>query len=562
MGPVQDSFTAPVAIQKQWMFPASPARVHRAKLFCTGDDEDMPRIDYMLTGSTSCADDDVRSNVSDDSHLEEVMENVDEEMDEAFHSDEQQAQPQQSTPRPEVPGGAVNVEFKEEVSADLASAIAAASLVPEGTTMASMGAALHANSECEPCAWFWKPQGCYHGQMCQRCHLCPPDELAKRRRAKKESMRAAKQQRQRLVAQQQQPQQPAVESEQQEDEITNDAAMPGNVPLAVRQEIADNTERGTVNSDHISADCVGAAVVKVVKESGSVASTDGEPARDFISDDSDAVADQAAPQRLPAALTSPTHRTPSSEDCFSLGSAMHASGECEPCAWFWKPQGCHHGLMCRRCHLCPPEELAKRRRAKKDAMRAEKRAQQSTESRSDKDALQSMSRRRSEPCPAVQTVEALLPDQAQPMRIDLSSPPAGLLASPSPLPTLLGHGVRLASLASQAAALASVPAPPGLPTPDHLVAAAELVAQANMKASADTIAADRFKRFAGAGRLSELDAPRVRTQSSTMDGCSRPSTALLPSPPGLSMPTRLASSPAPMLATSPSSSALRAALAL
>ena len=48
----------------------------------------------------------------------------------------------------------------------------------------------------------------------------------------------------------------------------------------------------------------------------------------------------------------------------SKGSALHADGKCSPCAWFWKPQGCHHGEECGRCHLCPASEIKVRRKAK------------------------------------------------------------------------------------------------------------------------------------------------------------------------------------------------------
>lgn len=27
----------------------------------------------------------------------------------------------------------------------------------------------------------------------------------------------------------------------------------------------------------------------------------------------------------------------------SLGSKAHGTGECKPCAWYWKPQGCRNG---------------------------------------------------------------------------------------------------------------------------------------------------------------------------------------------------------------------------
>eukprot|EP00913_Durusdinium_trenchii_P014157 g13285.t1 len=32
-------------------------------------------------------------------------------------------------------------------------------------------------SECNPCAWYWKPQGCLRGSECGYCHLCPEGEV-------------------------------------------------------------------------------------------------------------------------------------------------------------------------------------------------------------------------------------------------------------------------------------------------------------------------------------------------------------------------------------------------
>eukprot|EP00747_Dinoflagellata_sp_TGD_P157196 gnl/TRDRNA2_/TRDRNA2_177724_c0_seq2.p1 gnl/TRDRNA2_/TRDRNA2_177724_c0~~gnl/TRDRNA2_/TRDRNA2_177724_c0_seq2.p1 ORF type:complete len:565 (-),score=76.86 gnl/TRDRNA2_/TRDRNA2_177724_c0_seq2:225-1919(-) len=53
----------------------------------------------------------------------------------------------------------------------------------------------------------------------------------------------------------------------------------------------------------------------------------------------------------------------------SLGSAAHGTGACRPCAWFWRPTGCHNGTKCRHCHLCPDGELATRKKAKLTALR-------------------------------------------------------------------------------------------------------------------------------------------------------------------------------------------------
>lgn len=53
----------------------------------------------------------------------------------------------------------------------------------------------------------------------------------------------------------------------------------------------------------------------------------------------------------------------------SVGSILHGTGSCKPCAWFWKPQGCHNGTECGHCHLCPAGESKHRRQAKMAAWR-------------------------------------------------------------------------------------------------------------------------------------------------------------------------------------------------
>lgn len=49
----------------------------------------------------------------------------------------------------------------------------------------------------------------------------------------------------------------------------------------------------------------------------------------------------------------------------SRGSLLHASGQCKPCAWFWKAQGCKNDQDCQHCHLCPEGELKERKKAKR-----------------------------------------------------------------------------------------------------------------------------------------------------------------------------------------------------
>mmetsp|Transcript_40569 Transcript_40569/g.75535 ORF Transcript_40569/g.75535 Transcript_40569/m.75535 type:complete len:261 (+) Transcript_40569:73-855(+) len=57
-------------------------------------------------------------------------------------------------------------------------------------------------------------------------------------------------------------------------------------------------------------------------------------------------------------------------DVPSQGSAMHSSGQCKPCAWFWKSRGCSNAVFCDYCHLCPPGALKERKKAKIAAIRA------------------------------------------------------------------------------------------------------------------------------------------------------------------------------------------------
>merc|ERR1712087_666116 len=64
----------------------------------------------------------------------------------------------------------------------------------------------------------------------------------------------------------------------------------------------------------------------------------------------------------PPGLQLPTNLT-------SFGSSMHGTGNCKPCAWFWKPGGCTKGQDCTHCHLCPEGEIKARKNAKLTLMR-------------------------------------------------------------------------------------------------------------------------------------------------------------------------------------------------
>jgi hypothetical protein len=73
--------------------------------------------------------------------------------------------------------------------------------------------------------------------------------------------------------------------------------------------------------------------------------------------------------RPPAAITVKEAVVLPSGPMPSPGSALHGTGRCNPCAWYWKPKGCMNDTNCTYCHLCPEGELKQRKKAKVTAMR-------------------------------------------------------------------------------------------------------------------------------------------------------------------------------------------------
>lgn len=56
----------------------------------------------------------------------------------------------------------------------------------------------------------------------------------------------------------------------------------------------------------------------------------------------------------------------------SVGSCEHDAGKCKPCAFF-HTKGCANGPSCEFCHLCPPEEVVRRRRMRRNVLAGEQR---------------------------------------------------------------------------------------------------------------------------------------------------------------------------------------------
>eukprot|EP00418_Pyrodinium_bahamense_P068050 CAMPEP_0179078056 /NCGR_PEP_ID=MMETSP0796-20121207/34929_1 /TAXON_ID=73915 /ORGANISM="Pyrodinium bahamense, Strain pbaha01" /LENGTH=373 /DNA_ID=CAMNT_0020775347 /DNA_START=48 /DNA_END=1169 /DNA_ORIENTATION=- len=169
----------------------------------------------------------------------------------------------------------------------------------------SLGSAVHGSGECRPCAWFWKPQGCQNGKECRHCHLCPEGEIKARKKEKVESLRHEKQEQEQQ--QQQQPQPPQQQQQQQPQQ----------------QQHQQQQRRQSLHTGPACATTTGPLCLPLMP-----------------------------PPSLP-----------------SIGSSLHGTGMCRPCAWFWKPQGCENGLDCCHCHLCPEGEIKARRKMKVAVLR-------------------------------------------------------------------------------------------------------------------------------------------------------------------------------------------------
>jgi len=56
-------------------------------------------------------------------------------------------------------------------------------------------------------------------------------------------------------------------------------------------------------------------------------------------------------------------------EIFTAGSARHGHGQCKPCAFSWKPEGCQSGTGCKFCHICLPGEKQRRKKVLRNLQR-------------------------------------------------------------------------------------------------------------------------------------------------------------------------------------------------
>eukprot|EP00930_Biecheleria_cincta_P074204 TRINITY_DN613_c0_g1_i3.p1 TRINITY_DN613_c0_g1~~TRINITY_DN613_c0_g1_i3.p1 ORF type:complete len:429 (+),score=78.94 TRINITY_DN613_c0_g1_i3:30-1316(+) len=229
----------------------------------------------------------------------------------------------------------------------------------------SEGSKLHSTGECKPCTWFWKAGGCQNGRECMHCHLCPKSEVKLRKKDKLRTKKAA------AAASGGQVEEPSM---CQKPQLTGDMdVMPRFVQLSA---VPFRPPPGLPHPPP--------AVSMLVPPPG-LGFPSGEPGvteQGLLQSDDESTTDglsQHADQSIisdSSELDALSLQVPSSDDLCSVGSRLHASGECKPCSWFWKPQGCKNGKDCLHCHVCPEGEV----RRKKKAKAAETRKLNSTQS--------------------------------------------------------------------------------------------------------------------------------------------------------------------------------------
>lgn len=209
----------------------------------------------------------------------------------------------------------------------------------------SHGSVLHDQGTCRPCAWFHKPGGCKNGKECGHCHLCPEGEIKARKRAKQTVMRLG------LAT----PKVSAGCEEEEESSVMAFGIISPKAQVTRRSIQAPSLEpshkKGSLSEEESLTTCVGSEQEMSDGSNTSPESAWATPTADF-------------PQGLTCV-----------QDYPSEGSALHGTGNCRPCAWFWKGSGCQNGKECKHCHLCDAGEIQRRRKMKQAMMRMSPKSQ-------------------------------------------------------------------------------------------------------------------------------------------------------------------------------------------
>jgi len=247
--------------------------------------------------------------------------------------------------------------------------------VPKDSEAPSRGSILHEEGSCSPCVWFWKPQGCQRGQECGYCHLCPEGEIKSRKKAKLATIRATASEKDGKEDTGEEPDSPSAESMQQRQSMTSMASERIATPGSTLHESGEcrpcawfYKTQGCLNG----ADCRHCHLcpegeIKARKKSKvdmiRTASQQSDASTSLMAEAQSGQETGEIPP--PPGLAAPKlGRAPSASE----GSALHGTGECRPCAWYHKAQGCQNGVECRHCHMCPEGEIKLRRKIRSATM--------------------------------------------------------------------------------------------------------------------------------------------------------------------------------------------------
>jgi len=279
---------------------------------------------------------------------------------------------------------------------------------PPGTP--SHGSVLHSSGDCRPCVWHWKRGGCKNGLDCRHCHLCPEGEIKARRKTKVTCMRLGLATPKAVTcqghgttymqtffpspfelltttdAEQESTTCPSSEEElasgpssQHDSTLGSDKMHDGKVysmvlPLSIvqtKEEPDEGTGLMAKDEEQGTASCP----VSILQRRNRRNRTEPNKLRwgpsEYVMQaysDSDDDKESAEDDKMPAPFVPHTGWRPS-HGTSSVGSALHGTGECRPCAWFWKPGGCRNGSDCMHCHSCPEGEIRSRKKAKLTTMR-------------------------------------------------------------------------------------------------------------------------------------------------------------------------------------------------
>mmetsp|Transcript_58003 Transcript_58003/g.168254 ORF Transcript_58003/g.168254 Transcript_58003/m.168254 type:complete len:552 (+) Transcript_58003:77-1732(+) len=258
----------------------------------------------------------------------------------------------------------------------------------------SLGSALHDVGACSPCAWFWKAEGCRSGTACVRCHLCPENATKLRRKAKRQSAAFAVAEASRPgAAGGIRPPHGRLPSQQVEKSVHEQVGQgpPGKTPsrLALSvlldpqadrcpskppedAELAPQVMTVAAFERGLTAGPGGGAALPTltVPEASRPLTHSGEQAPGCKATLSETGPTLLAAKQVTSSEKQGCRSTPAAfamkDDGLlpSLGSVLHASGTCRPCAWFWKSVGCQNGSECQHCHLCPDGELKRRKKVR------------------------------------------------------------------------------------------------------------------------------------------------------------------------------------------------------